>query len=532
MEIDGITEIANDYLIHHDIPQRAYLIPFSEITTAIRMNHKHPSKVIGEVIEIVIPADSRPVERLLAERGFMFADRAYINPRNFTFAVGGQNPYDVILCKNILKKAWKGAKKAAKQLGKNIKSKAEQGWHELTKGAHKVNEWVKSHAGNGGGQVEVFGFDFGPNANRQPVPPPANYTPPPVDPYKSQPLPQANIAAPLLKNTPPIALPYDQLFPQNPLTPPNPYLPGHHDVNHFIAPPNFYADTVHPASQTSTLASETFTPEEFVIPRINDKEDDEKSFLSGVIDLAKNLISKDIVHPTVEIYGWIEAQFMKIGNTFGLTSEDPAKQQTHLQQDVQGKHEWVDKIFGTNYAATYEPEYQEFRRSVGLEPVNLFIPFFPSLAGRAVLSHTVETRIISAFEKGTTFEESLTLVNRELAILEETGIIEAKVAAAVKESIQLRGELIQILETNGKSIGSLNLQKLETDISQWLGERTKLIRNHAGDPIFLSSDGLRKVRFDFMRPYPHENPHLHFEELIDDKWQEIIKIYPNDVPHK
>jgi hypothetical protein len=69
-------------------------------------------------------------------------------------------------------------------------------------------------------------------------------------------------------------------------------------------------------------------------------------------------------------------------------------------------------------------------------------------------------------------------------------------------------------------------------LSNWLGEGTQLIYNKAGDPIFLSKDGLKKVRFDFNRPAPHENPHLHLEHLVNGEWQEINRVYPFDVPHK
>lgn len=43
-------------------------------------------------------------------------------------------------------------------------------------------------------------------------------------------------------------------------------------------------------------------------------------------------------------------------------------------------------------------------------------------------------------------------------------------------------------------------------ISEGLGEGAHLIHNKAWDPIFLSKDGVRKVRFDFNRPAPHDPP--------------------------
>jgi hypothetical protein len=57
------------------------------------------------------------------------------------------------------------------------------------------------------------------------------------------------------------------------------------------------------------------------------------------------------------------------------------------------------------------------------------------------------------------------------------------------------------------------------------------IRNEAGDSVFLSKDGVRRVRFDFQNPTPHQNPHAHVEVKINDKWVKSGPIYPSDVPH-
>ncbi|QVL58358.1 MAG: hypothetical protein KFB93_01430 [Simkaniaceae bacterium] len=82
------------------------------------------------------------------------------------------------------------------------------------------------------------------------------------------------------------------------------------------------------------------------------------------------------------------------------------------------------------------------------------------------------------------------------------------------------------------SLTSQEIVKLEKEVSSWLGEGTKLIRNKAGDPIFLSKDCTRRMRFDFNRPYPHENLHLHFDKYVKGRWVEVKRIYPSDVPHK
>jgi len=84
------------------------------------------------------------------------------------------------------------------------------------------------------------------------------------------------------------------------------------------------------------------------------------------------------------------------------------------------------------------------------------------------------------------------------------------------------------LESSAKIAEVVHLEK---QISNWLGEGTKFIRNEAGDSIFLSKDGLRRVRFDFNRPYPHNNPHAHMEYKVGVNWEDSGQIYPTDVPH-
>ena len=82
---------------------------------------------------------------------------------------------------------------------------------------------------------------------------------------------------------------------------------------------------------------------------------------------------------------------------------------------------------------------------------------------------------------------------------------------------------------NAAKIGQI--VELEKQVSTWLGERTRFIHNEAGDSVFLSKDGVRRVRFDINNPTPHQNPHAHVEVKINDKWVKSGPIYPNDVPH-
>ncbi len=93
----------------------------------------------------------------------------------------------------------------------------------------------------------------------------------------------------------------------------------------------------------------------------------------------------------------------------------------------------------------------------------------------------------------------------------------------------LRNRLIAQEISGGHAAEVVHLEK---QISSWLGEGSQLIRNKAGDSIFLSKDGVRKMRFDFIRPAPHKSPHVHLEHLVDGEWKEISRVYPIDVPHK
>lgn len=82
----------------------------------------------------------------------------------------------------------------------------------------------------------------------------------------------------------------------------------------------------------------------------------------------------------------------------------------------------------------------------------------------------------------------------------------------------------------GKHNPRAKISQLEGKLSEWLGKETRMIKNKAGDLVFLSKDARKRVRFDFLRPNPHNNPHMHLEELIDNEWIGP-RIYPKDVPN-
>jgi len=85
----------------------------------------------------------------------------------------------------------------------------------------------------------------------------------------------------------------------------------------------------------------------------------------------------------------------------------------------------------------------------------------------------------------------------------------------------------------GEVIGQnthLKIVEIEKQISKWLGSGSRFIKNKAGDSIFISKEGTKRVRFDFNNPTPHTNPHAHIEIKIDNKWHKSGPIYPVDVP--
>jgi hypothetical protein len=49
-----------------------------------------------------------------------------------------------------------------------------------------------------------------------------------------------------------------------------------------------------------------------------------------------------------------------------------------------------------------------------------------------------------------------------------------------------------------------------------------MFKNKAGDPIFISKDGTRRVRFDFNNSHGIDK-HMHIEHKPNTKWKDITK---------
>lgn len=140
--------------------------------------------------------------------------------------------------------------------------------------------------------------------------------------------------------------------------------------------------------------------------------------------------------------------------------------------------------------------------------------------------------------KGATAVKELGAICKNLQSAEKILVLEAavsgsvagvnigEVVASAEQTFLLKSAVR--LESSGKIAEIVSLEK---QISKWLGEEAKFIQNEAGDPIFLSKDGTRCIRFDFNKTTPHNNPHAHVEIKADGKWMKSGQIYPMDVPH-
>ncbi len=74
-----------------------------------------------------------------------------------------------------------------------------------------------------------------------------------------------------------------------------------------------------------------------------------------------------------------------------------------------------------------------------------------------------------------------------------------------------------------------SVDDVATQARNWLGKDYRVITNRAGDNIFMSKDGLRKMRFD-IRNSGGDAPHVHLEQFSNGRWRDAIpgthRIYP------
>ncbi len=67
-----------------------------------------------------------------------------------------------------------------------------------------------------------------------------------------------------------------------------------------------------------------------------------------------------------------------------------------------------------------------------------------------------------------------------------------------------------IMNENYLSLASTGIRILNKQRKLWLGKDYKTVTNKAGDNIFMSKAGQRKMRFDTKNPFG-DAPHIHLE---------------------
>lgn len=116
------------------------------------------------------------------------------------------------------------------------------------------------------------------------------------------------------------------------------------------------------------------------------------------------------------------------------------------------------------------------------------------------------------------FESSMKIVSA-VPITKATSIVTSSATRSLSVGAGTK------MATNGGA-KVLNTSK---QASEWLGKDFKTITNKAGDNIFMSKDGLRKMRFDIKNSHG-DAPHIHLEIFKNSKWRDAIpgthRIYP------
>lgn len=477
MSIDAIQDDLKDYLPSDNKPKPTFnFLP--QIEAALQYSCRSLSMDEHEVVEIILPADPSPIEKLLESRGLMFANNRQVSSRDFTFVLADHNQPDIILCKNIFGKVWEGLKDGAKQLGKNVKHKAERVWNEAKKGAEKVNEWVKEHAGDGRHEVGINLFDFGPN-NNKPNQIPQNQGKSFEDRLlEPSPLAQNNQNSPIPQNVPYVALPQDQLFPHNP------YYPSQsHSGSPFLTnlpdhqlPTNSFADTVatQQATNPTTPDVNASAPLEPTAPSIVIEElppEENDGFFTHAWRVVKTIFAEG-VHEIVGLYDSAQNERIKLASLFGFdTAEETEAKTAALLENAKDKHEAIDGFFGSHLSSRYDPEIQAHKRALGLEPVNGFIPFGPGLAGRVatIESSGIQLVALPRLAKGLTFEE-IPLVLREIEQLQAVGALEVTAQNALlyeHANGWLKIRFDGIWEIEGKNIKTFDFRKVIKEDGKW-----------------------------------------------------------------
>jgi hypothetical protein len=73
-----------------------------------------------------------------------------------------------------------------------------------------------------------------------------------------------------------------------------------------------------------------------------------------------------------------------------------------------------------------------------------------------------------------------------------------------------------------------NVNDVAGQVKEYLGENYRTIENKYGDNIFMSENGIRKIRFDINNSHG-DLPHFHIENFRNGKWYDALdthRFYP------
>jgi hypothetical protein len=71
----------------------------------------------------------------------------------------------------------------------------------------------------------------------------------------------------------------------------------------------------------------------------------------------------------------------------------------------------------------------------------------------------------------------------------------------------------------GESGGVSSIEKLNVELQSYLGPDYTSITNKFGDKVFLSKDGIKRVRFDIQNPHG-DHPHMHIQMKDGTRWKD------------
>ena len=204
----------------------------------------------------------------------------------------------------------------------------------------------------------------------------------------------------------------------------------------------------------------------------------------------------------------------------------------------QGQYYDAETGYHYNYHRYYDPKTGRYLTPdpIGLagwinpyvysagDPVNFSDPF-GLFQSPEFLRYTVPGQV--SFDYGMT---ALEKGNYGFASLHFAGMVGEQVlfALTLGQSSTVRAPVICDMNAAG-SASKGKIGQIADSVSEWLGEGARVVKNDAGDYLFLSKDGTRRIRFDINRPYPHQSPHGHIEELVGSKWVKSGPIFPKDV---